>query len=219
MSSSPMKKSKFFAWTESVGELIILNFWTMLCCIPIFTIGAAISSMHDVLIRKCRNEFYSVTGSFFTAFKNNFRHATGTWMIFLGIFLFLYWDYELLNQAGDKIPEFIGIVLLVLAVVCFAAVQWAFVLVARYKLGIGETIGYAFTRIVAFPFRTIFMLVVTIAPTYLLIEYPITTPLVLLLGTALVGRVQSGIYDGALRVMEYVEGQQEESTDDSTDEM
>ena len=213
MSSSPEKKSKFIAWTESVGELIILNFWTILCSIPIFTIGAAFSSMHDVLIRKCRNEEYSITGNFFLAFKNNFRHATGTWMIFFGILLFLYWDYELLNQAGNKIPEFITIVLIVVALVCFAALQWAFILVARYNISIGQTIGYAFTRIIAFPFRTIFMLIVTLVPAYLLIFYPITTPLVLLLGTTLVGRVQSGIYDGALRVMEYVEGQQEETDD------
>ena len=209
MSSTPQKKSKFLAYTESVGELIVLNLLTVLCSIPVVTIGAAMAAMHDVLIRKNRNEPYTVGSAFFTAFKNNFRHATGTWLVFAGILLFLLWDYELLRQAGDRIPAYIEIVVVVLACICIAALQWAFVLVARYRISVGETIAYAFTRIIAFPFRTLLMLVVTLVPPYLLIFYPIATPVVLLLGITLVGRVQSGIYDGALRIMEYVEDAQE----------
>ena len=214
MSSSPGKTNKFLAFTESVGELIILNFWTILCCVPIVTVGASMAAMHDVLIRKMRNEPYTITGSFFRAFKNNFRHATVTWLIFVGVFLFLLWDYELLNQAGDRIPGFIEIIVLALALICVAAAQWSFILVARYRISIGTTIGYAFTRIIAFPFRTLFMLAVTLVPPYLLVYYPITTPIMLLLGLALVGRVQSGIYNGALRVMEGNEDADDEDADD-----
>ena len=202
MGSVSEKTNQFFAFTESVGELIILNFWTILCCIPIVTIGASIAAMHDVLIRKKRNEPYTITGSFFRAFKNNFRHATGTWLIFAGIFLFLLWDYELLNQAADRIPGFVEIIVLALMFICVAALQWAFVLVARYSISVRTTIGYAFTRIIAFPIRTLLLLAVTLIPLYLIVYYPITTPIMLFLGLALVARVQSGIYDRALHVME-----------------
>jgi uncharacterized membrane protein YesL len=202
MGSVSEKTNQFFAFTESVGELIILNFWTILCCIPIVTIGASIAAMHDVLIRKKRNEPYTITGSFFRAFKNNFRHATGTWLVFAGIFLFLLWDYELLNQAADRIPGFVEIIVLALMFICVAALQWAFVLVARYSISVRTTIGYAFTRIIAFPIRTLLLLAVTLIPLYLIVYYPITTPIMLFLGLALVARVQSGIYDRALHVME-----------------
>lgn len=202
MGSVSEKTNQFFAFTESVGELIILNFWTILCCIPIVTIGASIAAMHDVLIRKKRNESYTITGSFFRAFKNNFRHATGTWLVFAGIFLFLLWDYELLNQAADRIPGFVEIIVLALMFICVAALQWAFVLVARYSISVRTTIGYAFTRIIAFPIRTLLLLAVTLIPLYLIVYYPITTPIMLFLGLALVARVQSGIYDRALHVME-----------------
>ena len=202
MGSVSEKTNQFFAFTESVGELIILNFWTILCCIPIVTIGASIAAMHDVLIRKKRNEPYTITGSFFRAFKNNFRHATGTWLVFAGIFLFLLWDYELLNQAADRIPGFVEIIVLALMFICVAALQWAFVLVARSSISVRTTIGYAFTRIIAFPIRTLLLLAVTLIPLYLIVYYPITTPIMLFLGLALVARVQSGIYDRALHVME-----------------
>jgi len=209
MGSASEKTNKFFAYTESIGELIILNFWTILCCVPIVTIGASMAAMHDVLIRKKRNEPYTITSSFFRAFKNNFRHATGTWLVFVGIFLFLLWDYELLNQAGDHIPGFVEIIVLALMFICVAAVQWSFILVARYRISISQTIGYAFTRMIAFPFRTLLMLVVTLVPPYLLVEYPSTTPIMLLLGLTLVARVQSGIYDRALHIMEDDEDAQE----------
>lgn len=202
MGSASEKTNKFFAYTESIGELIILNLLTILCCIPIVTMGASMAAMHDVLIRKKRNEPYMIAKSFFRAFKNNFRHATVTWLIFVGIFLFLLWDYELLNQAADHIPGFIEIIVLALMLICVAAVQWSFILVARYSISIPQTIGYAFTRIIAFPLRTVLMLAVTLVPPYLLVYYPLTTPIVLLLGLALVARVQSGIYDRALHIME-----------------
>ena len=210
-----VKSNKFFAYTESIGELIILNFWTVLCCVPLVTIGASMSAMHDVLIRKKRNKPYTITGSFFRALKNNFRHATITWLIFVGIFLFLLWDYELLNQAADRIPGFIEIIVLALALICSAALQWSYILVARYRMRISETIAYAFTRIIAFPFRTLMMMVVTVVPLYLVIEYPITTPIMLFLGLTLVARVQSGIYDGALRDMEGDEGEEDEDDEDA----
>jgi uncharacterized membrane protein YesL len=202
MSSALGKYNKFFAYTESVGELIILHLLTLLCCVPIITIGASLSAMHDVLIRKKRNEPYLIAGSFFKAFKNNFRQATGTWLVFVGIFLFLLWDYELWNQSAEQMPQFVEILILAAALVCVAALQWAFVLVARYRMSVPKTIGYAFTRIIAFPIRTLLMLLVTVAPLYLLFAYPITTPIMLMLGLTLVGRVQSGIYDRALYIME-----------------
>jgi len=202
MSSALGKYNKFFAYTESVGELIILHLLTLLCCVPIVTIGASLSAMHDVLIRKKRNEPYLIAGSFFKAFKNNFRQATGTWLIFIGIFLFLWWDYELWNHNAEYLPGFVEILILAVVLMCVAALQWAFVLVARYRMSIPKTVGYAFTRIIAFPLRTILMLAVAVVPLYLVFAYPITTPIFLMLGLTLVGRVQSGIYDRALRIME-----------------
>ena len=106
------------------------------------------------------------------------------------------------NQSAERMSRVIEIVILAVTFVCVAAFQWAFVLVARYNISIPKTIGYAFTRIIAFPIRTLLMLAVTIVPLYLLVYYPITTPIVLLLGPTLVARVQSGIYDRALRIME-----------------
>ena len=202
MASTPGKYNKFFAYTESVGELMILNLLTVLCCIPVVTFGASISAMNDVLIRKIHDEPYSIAGSFFKAFKNNFRHATGTWLIFAGIFLFLWWDFELWFQAAGNMPRYFEILIITAFVICFAAAQWAFVLVARYRMGIIKTVGYAFTRIIAFPVRTILMLAVTAAPMFLTAYYPITTPIILFLGLTLIGRVHSGIYDGALHIME-----------------
>jgi uncharacterized membrane protein YesL len=174
----------------------------VLCCIPIVTVGASLAAMHDVLIRKKRDEPYSIASSFFRAFKNNFRQATGTWLVFAGIFLFLWWDFELWNQAAEHMPPYFAILIITAFVICVAAAQWAFVIVARYRMSVLKTVGYAFTRIIAFPIRTLLMLVVIVVPLLLLVYYPITTPIILMLGLTLVGRVQSGIYDGALHIME-----------------
>ena len=39
-----------------VADLMILNLVTLLCCIPVVTIGASLTAMHYVLLKMVRNE-------------------------------------------------------------------------------------------------------------------------------------------------------------------
>ena len=41
---------------NTIGDLIILNLLTLVCSIPVFTIGAAFSSMYQILIKIARKE-------------------------------------------------------------------------------------------------------------------------------------------------------------------
>ena len=43
--------SKFIAFLTRVADLMILNMIYVLCCIPIFTIGAATTALYPVVFR------------------------------------------------------------------------------------------------------------------------------------------------------------------------
>ena len=60
---------------NKMADLMWLNILTLICCIPVITAGAALTSMHYVALKIVRNEESYITRSFFKSFKTNFRQA------------------------------------------------------------------------------------------------------------------------------------------------
>ena len=50
-----------------IGNLIILNLLTLLCCIPLFTIGAAMTALYTETMRMARGEEGSIVKEYFRA--------------------------------------------------------------------------------------------------------------------------------------------------------
>ena len=62
-----------------IGDLIILNFIFLLCCLPVFTIGAAQAGMFTaVRVLSDKEDDSSAVAAFFRGFKNGFGKVTLT---------------------------------------------------------------------------------------------------------------------------------------------
>ena len=59
-----------------VADLVWLNILYIICCLPIFTIGAATSALYYVTMKMVADEEGYITKSFFKSFKDNFKQAT-----------------------------------------------------------------------------------------------------------------------------------------------
>ena len=44
-------ESKIYSLLNKMALMVELNIWVLLCCLPVVTAGAAVSSMHGVLLR------------------------------------------------------------------------------------------------------------------------------------------------------------------------
>lgn len=66
-----------------ICDLVLLNFAFLLCCLPIFTVGAAVSALYTVSFRMMREEDSHVLRQFFRAFRDNFRSATPVFAVLL----------------------------------------------------------------------------------------------------------------------------------------
>ena len=64
--------------------VVSLNLLFLVCSIPVFTIGAAATAMHSMLIALLRGDEPNILSGYFHAFKSNFRKSTTIW---LGILL------------------------------------------------------------------------------------------------------------------------------------
>ena len=72
--------SPFMRFLSVLADLMILNFLTILCCIPVVTAGASFTAMHYVLIKMVRNEEGYIAKSFFHAFKQNLGQGIFIWI-------------------------------------------------------------------------------------------------------------------------------------------
>jgi len=75
--------SKIMAVFGRICDLVLLNFAFLLCCLPLFTIGAAVSALYTVSFRMMREEDSHILRQYFRAFRDNFRQATPVFLILL----------------------------------------------------------------------------------------------------------------------------------------
>ena len=78
---------------SAAADLLVLNLLAILCSLPIFTIGAAVTALDDVCFRMIRQEGSSVVRGYFHAFRANFKRGILLGLLFLAAAALLYFDY------------------------------------------------------------------------------------------------------------------------------
>lgn len=144
-----------------VSDLVFLNLLTLLCCLPIITVGASITALYATVTRM-QQGYAKVYGGFFKTFGIRFLKATVLWLPVLAVAAgTVYYMY-----IGVMIPAAVGAVLLILG--C-AVLAWAFPLLARFGEGIGQTLKTAVRLAVTNLSRTVTMTVLNLLPVVLFV--------------------------------------------------
>ena len=89
--------NKFFTFMGRIADLIILNLLCIVCCIPIVTIGPAITAMFYVTMKMVRNEESYIVKGFFHSFKENLKQGIIINIIVLAAFTMLSLDISLVR--------------------------------------------------------------------------------------------------------------------------
>lgn len=98
-----------------VADLVVLNLLYILCCLPIFTIGAAQAGLFTgIKVLMDKEDDSSCTKAFFQGFRNGFKTITLVHCIFCvliaGLVHFLIWQYGDVNA-----PVWMILIALILA--------------------------------------------------------------------------------------------------------
>ena len=200
---------------SAMADLIILNLLTLLCCLPVFTIGASLSAMHYVLLKMARKEESYIVKPFFKAFKDNFRQATGEWLILLAVFAVLFLDVSMIRSNNGLFPGFMMPLIIAVAVVVFFFAQWVFPLQMHFANPVKTTMKNAvLLGLGRFP-RTLGMAAIWALPGLLLLFSTALVALVLMFGLSFPGLVMAYLYSP---VFKKFEPEVEEVPDDNFDE-
>ena len=133
---------RFFSYDSTFGRLFLklsygccLNVLWLVCCLPVFTIGASTTALYYTSFKIAKDEGSFITTMFFRSFRQNFKQATIIWMIMLAVGLAIGADAILLFQLHRTTTGAAAVVwTLLLAVIFACAILYAIVLAHIFPL-------------------------------------------------------------------------------------
>lgn len=148
------------------AELALLNALFLICCLPVVTIGPAMSALYSVTMKLARDEAPPLIRSFFRAFRDNFRQALPVWLVqlLLGVILVgdILYCLEIL-QDGLLGKIMLGTSVLLAALFLMLSL-YLFPLVAKFRNSMFHTFRNALLLSVGHLWATLLMLAVTAMP-------------------------------------------------------
>lgn len=168
---------------SKIADLAILNLITLICCIPIFTIGASLTAMNYVLLKMVRKEEGYIVRSFFKSFKQNFKQATIIWIFVMLAIAVILTDLRVASGMGETTRN-IMIVLLFMATIVFTITTlYVFTVLSRYENTIFNTVKNAFILAVINLPKTLSIVIVAVGSVALYYKYFFRAlPFILLFG-------------------------------------
>lgn len=205
--------SPFVRTVNKITDLVVLNLWTLLCSLPIITIGASFSAAHYVALKLRRNEEGYTTREFFKAFKQNFKKATLIWLIILFVIIVLALDFYIIRNMDLGIPKIVQGVIMVVAALLACTVMWVFPLQAKFENTIKLTIKNAFSLSMIQAPKTALMLVMHALPFVLCFSIYQIMPLYLFFGFSVPIYISAMLYNKMfIRLEEKILESMEKST-------
>jgi len=176
--------SPFMIFLSNLTDIVILNVICLICCIPIVTIGPAVTAMHYVTLKIVKDENGYIVKNFFKSFKENFRQAFIAWLIFLLITVVFILDFKILQSMGINENKIISIVVGAIYLFSSMTAMYVFPILSRFSNSLGQTIKNAFFMSILHIFKTLIMVVIYILPFLLLPLHIMVIPVFLLVGLA-----------------------------------
>lgn len=187
---------------NKMADLMWLNILTLICCIPIITAGAALTSMHYVALKIVRNEESYITRNFFKSFKTNFRQATLIWLMLLLIAAILGGDYYIITKSGVQFSQVLIVLIMAAGVLAICTALYVFPVLAKFDNTIMGTIRNAFIMSILQLPKTLVMLVMAFFPLIIYLVSLRLIPIIFLFGFSLPAYASAMLYNKFFQKLE-----------------
>lgn len=152
-----------FRALNRISDLMILNLIFILCCIPVVTIGPALTGLYYVALKIASNEEGYIVRGFFKSFKQNFRQGLIIWLILLAAGCVFGVDIFILIQTKTAFSNVLLVIISATALVFLMVFLYIFPVLSRFENNIRATFKNSLIIAVAdFP-CTFVMMVITAA--------------------------------------------------------
>lgn len=154
--------SKFMAILEHVADTMILNILFLLCCVPVVTIGAALTALNSASRARMSDE--PCYRAFFRGLRSGFLRSTLAWFILCPLLVFLVQvAYTIFAMKTEGyMPAFLCSLLGLVVVMSIAAMVFQFY--SRFECRLFQLLKNSAFMVIAHPLRSIVSGVLTWAP-------------------------------------------------------
>ena len=141
-----------------ISEIMSVSILFTVCCLPVFTIGAAHCGLYYAVYKSVRNNRGYVTQVFLQGFRDNFKKATGGWLLCLLGFAVFGIDFYLISlwEVSGKRIAFMAL-FIILAFVLWCISLYLFSYLNRFE----DKLKRSFKNVVRLAFagfaRTVFL--------------------------------------------------------------
>lgn len=168
-----MKKRSFldsgmFHFLTKAADLITVNVLFLLCCLPLVTIGPAVTALYYVTLRLARGEESSASKSFFHSFVQNMKQGIVIHLILSAVSIILALDIYVLWKFMEItwLFKYLLAVLVLIAALHLITCLYVYPVLAQFHNSISNTMKNArFMALKHFPF-TVAMTLITAFPVF-----------------------------------------------------
>lgn len=164
-----------FQVLSRIADLVVLSLICLVCCVPVFTIGPALTALHktvyDLTLERCAG----TVKTYFRAFRSNFKQGVLAGLISLLAAASLVCDFLLLRlyYTGGAYTALVCLVFL-LTFLAVGVMAYLFPLIARYENTMRQHFLNAALLMIRYLPRTIAMFFLHLFPLFLLLFAPQT---------------------------------------------
>lgn len=164
-------ENKLMTILNLIVNHIILGFLWIVCSIPIFTVGASTTALCYASQKLLSNKETYVSRDFFHSFKQNFKQATGLWLISLLVGAFCVFDIYYYHQMSTTFGTIAMIVFLSLTLFFVLTLLYLFPYLSQFHCDNKEAIKNSLLLSIRHLGLTVLMLVADAVVMYVALYY------------------------------------------------
>ena len=151
-------------------NLVCLNILWLVCCIPVFTAGAATAALYHTVFLYHNKEDDAVLRPFFRAFRTNFKQSTLLFLPLLAALVLVVFDLVYLASYGKGTAVLFLLILVVLLLM--GMLIHLFPLIARFDINARALLRTAFSLTALHLPGTLTVIALLVLPVVLLLFFP-----------------------------------------------
>ncbi len=136
--------SPLFKICSKIADIFLLNLIFVITCIPVVTIGASLTALHSVSMKMVRGEEGYIIRGFLKVFKENFKQATGIYLIMTALGIVIGTDIYFWTNLEGTVATVMSAVSIGAACFLSMGLIYVFVLQATFENPVKRTIINSF---------------------------------------------------------------------------
>ena len=194
--------SPMFRFLENLVDFTGLNLLFLITCIPIITIGPALSALFTITLRESREEHGTFVKPYLKAFKNNFKSSAIVFLIYFAAGAVLLFSIGFWMEMPSAFGNMMLLVLVFCAVIWLTSFFYVFALNARFENKIRCTIKNALLLALANPKCSVGLLLILAATCIFAYLVPVLRIFMVLFGFAFIAYCDSFLLTKVFREFE-----------------